>query len=134
MSSNSSVETIGRMLVRSFARIEQDNPDAFRDLIDVAGDLEVGLEVGEEQLAVVFSDGTVRVRAGLIPEANAFVSTDRSTIDAVLSGSVSLVDAILDDRLVARGPLDVLIRLHDGLQAYVRAAVGTPRHRQGVVA
>lgn len=133
MSSSSSTE-VGARLVESLRSIRDRNRPGYEELVETVGQMRVALKVGEEALFVSFRGGEFWVRLGTSGDADAHVVTDRGTIEDLLKGRTDLDEAILDGRLIVRAPIDDLIRLHDGLQAYVRAAVTTPRHQTGLFA
>ncbi len=83
---------------------------------------EVALDVGGEVVAVAFDDrGHRALPSPVAPRVE--LATTRAAILDLLDGRITLLDAVLADRIVLRGGLDDVIAFHDGLMTYLHGAV-----------
>ena len=131
MSSNSSATEGGatgplaRLLADSFQVLERGLPEASRRLCAVLEGVSLGMQVDEESFAVEFSARGARVRAATGQES-AQVSLSRHTLWEVLENRLGLTEAVVADAVRVVGPLDTLLRLHEGLRLYVHGAARCP--------
>jgi hypothetical protein len=85
-----------------------------------------GLQLRVDGRARSFTVEGGRHRIGDSPSAGTEIRTDRSAVEALLEGRLSLVDAVLGERLSLRGaPLDIAI-MHDALVVFLEGAVRSP--------
>ncbi|ADO75701.1 Sterol-binding-like protein [Stigmatella aurantiaca DW4/3-1] len=113
------------LLAESFAVLAREQPAAYSGMCARLKGLAVRLEVGPESFTAAFGVGHAQVR---LPDETeqAQVSTGRETVLAVLDGEQSLTQAVLTDAVRVVGPLDTLLRLHEGLVLYVQGAARAP--------
>ena len=128
-SSSSAAETgpgalgpVGELLAESFAVLKRELPEIHMRIRNHLAGLSVRVEVDDECFALDFSSDAVNVAAG--PGAvDARVATTSAGIDALLDGDLAVADAVLEDRLRVVAPLEVLVRLQEGLRLYIHGAV-----------
>ena len=116
---------IAPLLAESFAVLSREQPEAYARMCERLEGLSVSLEVEGEHFAAGFSGRRAHVRAATGGEA-ARVTTRRCTVLDVLDDRQSLTEAVLTDAVEVVGPLDTLLRLHEGLVVYVQGAVRCP--------
>ncbi len=85
----------------------------------------MAVTVEEERFAIDFTSRRARLRAATGDES-ARIATHRRTLLDVLDARRSLTEAVLEDAVEVVGPLDTLLRLHEGLLLYVQGAVRCP--------
>lgn len=125
MSSSSSADTLSTLIARSLAHVRRDNPTGYEEMVRVAGDLGVNVRVGSEICCIEF-DPHPRVRGCQMRTPDVEITGDRSSVAAVMSGELILGDAVSRDLLEVRGSLEAVVRAHDTLIAYVKAAIHSP--------
>lgn len=76
----------------------------------------VGLRCGEDEIR--------RIEPPSAPAVEAHI--DRQAILDLVDARITLLDALLEERLVVRGALDDVIAFHDGLMIYLHGAVRDP--------
>lgn len=113
------------LLAGSFEVLEREQPEAYTRMCAALEGWEVAIGVDGERFAAAFSSGRARVRPVTGHEA-ARVSTRLPTILDVLDDRQSLTEAVLADAVEVVGPLETLLRLHEGLLFYVKGAVRCP--------
>lgn len=133
MCSKCSASSVASQLAASLIQVSDSDPSGYRRLIERVGELDVELQVCDEVMSLEFTTDAVHVyrRHGASPDA--VVLTTRATIDDVISGGQTLEEAILDGQLIVKGPLDVLVRLHDGLLLYLTSVIRSSRHPRSLV-
>jgi hypothetical protein len=60
-------------------------------------------------------------------DESVFLETKRRVILDLVEARCTLCDAVLDDAMHVRGPIEHVVALHDALMAYVEGAVRNPR-------
>jgi hypothetical protein len=119
-------ETVSTLLRRSLLYAAGEAPDGYRRFAVILGPLVVELAVDGEILAVTGGD-VVAVDDRTAPgPADVRIATSRAAILAVLDAETTLSEAVLADRVHARGPIEDLLQAHDALLAFVHAAVRAP--------
>ena len=113
------------LLAESFEVLRREQPEAYGRMCERLDGLAVSLEVEAERFAAVFSAQRAHVSAATGAEV-ARVTTRRRTVLDVLDDRQSLTEAVLTDAVEVVGPLDTLLRLHEGLVVYVQGAVRCP--------
>jgi hypothetical protein len=113
------------LLEESFAVLAREQPPASARLHACLEGLSVALRVGAEHFAVGFTGRGARLRE-VDGGERAQVSTSQRTLLEVLDGQQSLAEAVLADAVEVVGPLEILLRLHEGLLLYVHGAVRCP--------
>lgn len=88
-------------------------------------DREAAVEIDGEKLGIGFPDGRFR-RTDRVGQPFIELKSSRATVLAVVSGEVTLEDAVWSDRLWLRGSLDDLVLFHDALVLYLQGAVRCP--------
>lgn len=117
--------SFSRFLARSLALLEDELPDFYCRVPKAIGMRRVLLHVDDERIGVI--SGARRLSLTMeMTSPDVELRTTRSAIVRLVDGTDSLVDAILADRVVLRGTVDDLIAFHDGLMAYLHAAVRCP--------
>ncbi len=129
MSLNSSAEPLHYLIQRSLALLRRDNPGGYDEMMRAAGTLAVSIRVGSETCGVEFAD-RVSVSEREVEHPDVEIKTDRPAVAAVMAGEMSLPDALDTDHLRVRGSMDAVVRAHDGLLAFVAAAVHSPPQQQ----
>jgi hypothetical protein len=114
-----------RFLVESLDVLADEVAPFQRELADLFAGRGVNIRVDGDEIGLVARDGRVRVDAPW-PAPHVELTSDTSSILAVLDGEVTLADAVLEDRLVVRGALPDVVAFHDGLAVYVHGAVRAP--------
>jgi hypothetical protein len=127
VSSSSSVAEglVATLLAESFTVLLREQPEAHARLCARLAGLSVVVEVDEERFTLGFTSRRARLRA-LNGDESARLSTHRRTLLDVLDDRQSLTEAVLADAVEVVGPLDTLLRLHEGLLLYVQGAVRCP--------
>ncbi len=113
---------VGALLAESFAALEREAPEAHLRIRNHLVGLSVRVEVDDERFALGFSSTAVNVAAEP-GSVDAVVATTSAGIDALLDGELAVANAVLEDRLRVVAPLEVLVRLQEGLRLYVHGAV-----------
>jgi hypothetical protein len=110
------------LLARSFALLARAQPQAYdRCLLQLAG-LAVALKIDAEHFTVAFTPAEVRLRA-VDGQEYITVGTSRQTILEVLDDRRTLAEAVISSAVEVIGPLELLLRAHEGLIRYVHGAV-----------
>jgi hypothetical protein len=112
-------------LGRALAALRSEAPRAFSRLGAAAGRDGVRIDVDGPAVVLRFEGD----RFDLAPDAgpaSVEVRSDRATILALIDGEVRLLDAILDERLGVRGPVDAVLRFDAALTAFLDGAVRAP--------
>ncbi|PTL79792.1 sterol-binding-like protein [Vitiosangium sp. GDMCC 1.1324] len=110
------------LLAESFSVLVREQPEAHVRMCAHLDGLAVAVMVDEEHFAAGFSLRSARVRP-VTGHEPARVITRRCTLLEILDDRQSLTEAILADAVQVVGPLDTLLRLHEGLSLYVQGAV-----------
>jgi hypothetical protein len=113
---------VGELLAESFAALAREAPEAHLRIRRHLAGLSVRMEVDDERFSLAFSSNAVDVAAGP-GSVDAHVATTSAAIDALLDGELAVANAVLEDRLRVVAPLDVLVRLQEGLRLYIHGAV-----------
>ncbi|HEX8440880.1 sterol-binding-like protein [Archangium sp.] len=116
---------VAGLLAESFEVLARAHREAYTRMCERLAGLSVLLEVEGERFSAAFSSR----RAWVWPpsgEEVARVTTRRRTVLDVLDDRQSLTEAVLTDAVEVVGPLDTLLRLHEGLGVYVQGAVRCP--------
>jgi hypothetical protein len=116
---------VAALLADSFQVLAREQPEAYARMCALLEGLSVAVWVDEERFAADFSSRGASVRA-LTGHEPARVSTHGRTLLEVLDARRSLTEAVLADAVRVVGPLDTLLRLHEGLLLYLRGAVRCP--------
>jgi hypothetical protein len=116
---------VAALLAESFEVLAREQPVAYAALCARLRGLGVALSVDEESFAALFDARGASV-AGVEGTEGARVLTHHATVLAVLEGELTLADAVLTDAVRVVGPLDLLLRLHEGLVLYVQGAARCP--------
>jgi hypothetical protein len=110
------------LLARSFAVLAREQPQAYeRFLLPLAG-LAVALKIDAEHFTAAFTSAQAHLRA-VDGQEPITVGTSRRTILEVLDDRRTLTEAVLSSAVDVIGPLELLLRAHEGLIRYVHGAV-----------
>jgi hypothetical protein len=115
----------GDFLWESFAALRAELPGAYATFSSRLAPRTVALCVDGESVSLRFAPRAVE-RAEARAPADIEAVTSKAAILAVVDADATLVEAILDDRLILRGHCDDLLAFHDGLLTYVHGAVRAP--------
>jgi hypothetical protein len=127
-SSSSAAETPARgrplqaLVAESFAILRREQAPRFAALLEQLSKRVVAIRSGAEEFAVDCTADDIRVVAGS-PRADVSVAFEPRLISELISGQLSLHEALVSDRLLVVGPFDEVVRLNDALEMYVHAAV-----------
>jgi hypothetical protein len=112
-------------LLRSLDALEAEHPKGFAYMAGCLGQREVWLEVDGDRV-VLESDGEALVRGLRGTHPSAYARASRSALVAILSGEISLDEAVFEERILLQGRLDDLVAFYTALQAYFNVAVRCP--------
>lgn len=113
---------VGELVAESFAALGREVPEAHLRIRTQLAGLSVRVDVDRERFALAFSSDAVDV-AATQNSVDAHVVTSRAGIEALVDGDTAVAAAVLEDRLRVVAPLEVLVRLQEGLRLYVHGAV-----------
>lgn len=119
------VPDFGDVLAASMARIAEEAPRHHRRLCEVLLGEEVAISVDGRTTVVRFDRGGVTV-GGPVGNSSVCVRTSREAILDLADGRVTLLEAVLTDRLELVGHRDAILRFHDGLLVWFHGAVRSP--------
>jgi hypothetical protein len=119
--------TFSELLSLSLWHMEREAPQAYASLCRQAP-AAVSLRVDGETVHVAFSPGRARIRSAALP-APVHAEVTRKVILALADGEMTLLEALLTDRVHLRGPLADLLRFDDALLGYLNGAVRSPSLR-----
>lgn len=124
MSSSSSVTelSVQALLARSFALLTREQPQAHERILMPLAGLAVALKIDAEHFTAAFTSTQAHLRA-VDGQESITVGTSRRTILEVLDDRRMLTEAVLSNAVEVVGPLEVLLRAHEGLIRYVHGAV-----------
>jgi hypothetical protein len=112
-------------LLRSLDALEAEHPKGFAYMADCLGQREVWLEVDGDRV-VLESDGESLFRRPRGTHPSAYARASQRALVAILSGEISLDEAVLEERILLQGRLDDLVAFYAALQAYFNVAVRCP--------
>ena len=124
----SSAEPLASQISRSLALMRRDHPEGYDRMVQTSGNLRVNLRVGSEVCGVEFGPRP-RIGPDEVEEPDVEISSARETVAAVMSGDLSLGEAVSSGRLRVRGPVDAVVQAHDVLAAFIAAAIHSPRQQ-----
>lgn len=117
--------SFARFLLRSLSALRRDLPWIHARLCARLAPRELRLEVDGEGIGLRCGEDEIRrVEPPCAPAA--FARTDRATILDLVDARLSLLDALLEERLVVQGAIGDVIAFHDGLLIYLHGAVRDP--------
>jgi hypothetical protein len=119
-------ERFGDFLFASFEALAREQPAIHSRLCAQLAPRGVAIAVDDETVAVRFDRHAVARGRSTGGTAAIDVRTTRATVLALVDAELSLVDAVLADRLWLRGALPDLLAFHEGLTTYVHGAVRAP--------
>jgi len=111
----------GQFLRRSLAVLAAEAPDAYREVAEALGDRPLRIVVDGRAHQLRFRNGRHELSNG--SDAAGELRTCSSAILALTDGEIDLVEAFVEDKLLLRGPLDVVIQLDLALRIYLAGAV-----------
>jgi hypothetical protein len=115
----------GDLLEQSLAQIARSSPAGYARLAERMGTDRVRIDVDGTPARLCFSRGRhALARDG--SEADLELRTDGAGVLALVDAELSLLDAVLADRLFVRGGVEAVARFESALVAYLEAAVRTP--------
>lgn len=109
----------------SIEALEREFPPAYAAMCARLAPRVTSIEVEGERTTLRFAPTGVARDTTQSP-AELIVRSDRRTILDVVDGEVTLVDAVLQDRLAVQGHPDDLVAFHDALLLFVHGAVRSP--------
>lgn len=115
-------------LARSLASMRRELPWIFARLCARLCPRELRVEVDGEVIWIRCEPGDVRLMAAPGPATGPAVEarTSRQAILDLAGGRVTLLDALLEERLALRGSVGDVVAFHDGLLIYLHGAVRDP--------
>jgi hypothetical protein len=112
-------------LSRSLELLEREAPAASARVAASLGARSVLVRVDGESLGLACKQRKLAV--GPVPlHPSVSAQTTRDVLLALLQGEFTLTDAVMTSRVALRGPIDDLVALYAGLQAYFHGAVRSP--------
>lgn len=112
-------------LSRALELLEREAPAASARVAASLGARAVLVRVDGEALGLACRQQ--RLAVGPVPlHPNVTAETTRGVLLALLEGEFTLTEAVMASRVALRGPLDDLVALYDGLQAFFHGAVRSP--------
>lgn len=112
-------------LSRALELLEREAPVASARVAASLGTRSVLVRVDRESLGLVCRQQKLAVGAvPLHPSVSA--ETTYAVLLALLEGEFTLTDAVMASHVALRGPLDDLVALYEGLQAFFHGAVRSP--------
>ncbi len=118
---------LASFIARSLDAIEHEVPAAWLRLCEALDGRSIRLVVDGEAARLRGRDGGLRLDDG--GAAAVDVRTAHATILELLDGRVTLLDALLDDRIVVRGAPEDVLGFHDALICYLHGGVRSPSFR-----
>ncbi|MCP3100720.1 sterol-binding-like protein [Myxococcus sp. K15C18031901] len=125
MSSNSSGDSVARLLRESLGVLEREHPVLHARMSARLTGAVLSFEVDDERFHVSFVSGTARVLPGR-GASGLLLATSKQTLRAVLEARLALEDAVQVDAVRVLGPLELLTSAHEALRCYVHGAVRCP--------
>lgn len=125
MNSWSAETSFAGFLATSFVLLRREVPQAYAQMCRQLAPRVVVLHVDGEVVPVVFSHHDAHF-ADMQCDPNVDVRTTKTGILSVVDAVSTMIQAILDDRLMLRGPPDDLLAFHDAFLTYVHGAVRAP--------
>lgn len=116
---------MARLIEASFGIIEREQPKRYQELYAGLAGLLVAIATPNEYFGVSFD----AIGAKLVADprgASLNLELAPNLIADLLRGRLTLHEALISDRLIARGDLENLVRFHDGLMRYLHAATRAP--------
>lgn len=95
-------------------------PDRFRSEAAAGFAAEFALQIDSDRYRVAIADGRCAVRDEDPPAPTARIATDARTWLALDGGSLTSIDAFLDDRIVVRGNVDHAVRMQSLFRPFAR--------------
>ncbi|MDI1476488.1 hypothetical protein [Polyangium sp. y55x31] len=109
-------------LAESFAALRRDLPWIFERLCERLAHREIRIEVDGEALGLRCEPHDIHfVEAP--PSPDVLLRTDRRTILDLVDAQRTLLEALLEERLVVLARVEDVIALHDAVQTYLHGAV-----------
>lgn len=117
-------------LEAALAMIAREQPSLYGVLCKELGGICIDVRVERERVRIEGRGDDIHVMTAA-PNAACDVSalrvaSDLATIDDLLDGRATLLDVVWHDRVLLQGGLDELLRAHDALMVFLRAAVRCP--------
>jgi len=113
------------LLRDSLATLAREVPSCHRQLLSSLAPETVSCQVDDERFSMVFTADAVMLspwrRAAALE-----VEISRQVVSRLLGGEITVREALLADELRVRGATSALLRLTDGLCAYLHGAVRSP--------
>lgn len=122
MSSSPADDSFAGFLGRSLAILERELPLAYAQMCARATPREVLIEIDGEPVSLAFEAAAHRLLPRPERPAVEVHATQRVILD-LIDGRVSLLDAVLEERIVMLGGVPDIGAFHDGLMAYLHGAV-----------
>lgn len=124
-SSSAPDASFASFLTRSLELLARELPWVYTLLCAALSPREVSIEVDGEISAVFCSTTSLRVTQR--PEAPVVeCRTSRAAIVDLIDARLTLVQAVVEDRVWLRGDVDELLAFHDGLMIFLGGAVRSP--------
>ena len=112
-------------LDRSLRILAEEAPEALRRMLEEGRDLRLRIDAPAARATAWISPRGVEIYEAP-GEIDVFISFDERVIVELAEGEISLNDALLEDRLELRGPVESLERLHAAMTCYIKGAARSP--------
>jgi hypothetical protein len=116
--------SFGELLRLSLWHMEREAPQAYASLCRQAPG-SVSLRVDGELVQVCFGPGRAEVRSAALP-AGVHAEITRAVILALADGELTLLEALLSERMHVRGAFQDLLRFEAAFMGYLNGAVRSP--------
>ena len=117
--------SFGVFLFDAMRALQREHGDAWGRVCAALHGRRVTVAVDAEIVPLSF-DATSVTFLPFAARAHVTLHTDRATIDGLIDGGLSLMDAVGQNRLGLAGRPDDVVRFHDGLMAWLHGAVRSP--------
>jgi hypothetical protein len=118
-------DAVDQALAESLEALRREVPAAYRAMCQALDARELCLRVDGAPIVLAFSGESHRflARPGRAPIE---IRTAEETLHQLIDGELSLLEAVLSERVVVLASIDDLLRCEEGLSSYLRGAVRSP--------
>jgi hypothetical protein len=114
-------ETFFGFLDRALTALAREVPSSHQRVHLRLGAIRLRLDVdGDARLLAVTPGAHVLSDPGA--QADVLLRVERRTLEGLLDGRLTLLDAVLDGDVILRGPAEALVSVHDALMAFIAGA------------
>ena len=130
LSSSASETGFFGFLERALALLVEECPRAHERMLSGLGARRLRLDVDGVTRVLLASEGRCTLWRGAAGTPDVEVGLGRPLVLALLDGRTSIRDAVMNDGLSVKGPVEALVAFHDVMEAFVSGlarAISTPR-------